>query len=316
MSNKTTNRTWDMQLSNLVMFCMKNKRFVRVDSPADKEEKLLADWLTVQIGEFNRGELDSYRVTRLNDFSPDILNCTSGDMYKTVTNQIKHTYISSINPAMNHSELSDEQLLALKKLGITSDIEALNSIAWATLALSEFKDIEVSKKDKEYAIQILKAIGVINEDNRIVIRNKLARNLASRLDTTFDMNSLYFVFALMGPEGAWRIIFNGSKQEQMCARIREVLLKTCNKEELEVIATRYYKFKSLDDTASLAGITKDDVKAIERQVINKMGTVENKEYIINNMITEKNGEKVNAGVLTNFEISATYNKIKGAILGQ
>lgn len=312
---KNDNRTWDINFYKFVLFCMRNQRFVRIDNPVDAEEKELSDWITVQLGEHKRGNLNKYRVDRLNGFSNDILNCKSTDMYKTVTDQIKRTYVSAISPAMQHSGITDKQMIQLRKLGINSDIEAQNSIAWATLVLSGLDDVEINKEDKVQALNILKAIGIVTEDNRIMIRSKLARNLASRLDTTFEANSLYLIFAILGPESAWRVIFNGSKQEQMCARVRELIIKHCDSTELNVIATRYYGFKSIDEVAGLTGKTSDEVKSLERQALTKINTIENKEYIINNILTESNGNKADAGMLTNFEIATTHAKIKAAIKG-
>lgn len=310
---KNDNRVWDINFYNFVLFCMKNQRFVQIDNPTDQEEKRLSDWITVQIGEHKRGNLNKYKTDRLNGFSPDILNCKTSDMYKAVTEQIKRAYVSTISPAMQHSGITDKQMIQLHRIGIDSDIEASNSIAWATLVLSSPDDIEVNKEDKLRALNILKAIGIVSEDNRIIIRSKLARNLAARLDTTFEANSLYLIFAILGPESAWRVIFNGSKQEQMCARIRELVIKHCDSTELQVIATRYYSFKSIDDVARLLGKETKEIKDLEKQAINKINTVACKEYVINNMLTEANGSKVDAGMLTNFEIATTHAKIKSAI---
>ncbi len=309
---KVDNRAWDLKLSNLVMFCIHNKRFVGSSDSASAEEKKLYNWVRTQIGAYNRGTLSQYRIDRLNGFCPAILNSEGRDMAKAVTEQIKATYINSISPAMANSGMSPEKLKQMKHLEITSDSEALATLAWATIVISNYEDLDVTEDDRNKAIEILNAAEIIDDKHKISVRSKFARNLVIKLDTTFDVHSLYLLLAILGPDAAWRVVFNGTKQEQMCARIRELTVTSLDEKEMHLICTRYYNFKSLDDVATIFKKSKEEIKAIETSALNKLRTQDSKAYIINN-IRELNGEKVSGGILTNFEMANTQAKIKSAI---
>ena len=309
---KVDNRLWDLRLSELVMFCVRNKRFVGASDSASPEEKKMYNWVRTQIGAYKRGTLSEYRINRLNGFCPVILSNDSKDMGKIVTEQIKATYISSISPAMSNSGMSEEKLKSIRELDITNDSEATAALAWATVVISGYEDLDVTDEDKERAVKILNAADIMDEHNKLTVKSKFARNLAARLDSTFDVHSLYLLLAILGPDAAWRVIFNSTKQEQMCARIRECVINNLNHQEAEMIATRFYDFKSLDDVAQLFKKDKAEIKSIETSALQKLRTGDTKDYIINNM-RESNGEKVNGGILTNFEMATTQTKIKGMI---
>lgn len=309
---KVDNRQWDLRLSELIMFCIHNKRFVKSGSNTSPEEKKLYNWIHTQIGEYRRGTLSQYRIDRINGFSTAILSNDGHDIGRIVTEQIQTTYITSISPAMANSGMSAEKLKNINELDITTDSEALAALAWATVVISGYDDLDVSESDKEKAIHILNAAEIMDDHNKITVKSKFARNLAIRLDTTFDVNSLYLLLAILGPEAAWRVIFNSTKQEQMCARIRELVVTVLNQNEAELVATRFYSFKSLDDVAVILRIEKSKAKELEASALQKLRDPERKTYIINN-IRELNGETVSGGVLTNFEMANAQAKIKSLI---
>lgn len=309
---KTDNRLWDLRLSELIMFCIHNKRYVGASDSASDEEKKLYNWVRAQIGAYRRGTLSQYRIDRLNGFCPAILNDDSKDANKMINEQIKSTYTSSISPVLSNSGMSTEKLKSIRELDINSDSEATAALAWATVVISGYDDLNISDEDKQHAIKILNAADIMNEQHKITVKSKFARNLAVRLDSTFEINSLYLLLAILGPDAAWRVVFNSTKQEQMCARIRECVMNKLNDVEIDLIATRFYGFKSLDDVAKIFKKDKSEVKEIEASALKKLKEPDVKEYIINN-IRELNGQKVSGGILTNFEKETTQTKLKSRV---
>lgn len=311
---KSDNRLWDLRLSELIMFCIHNKRFVGASESASDEEKRLYNWVRTQIGAYKRGTLSQYRIDRLNGFCAAILNDDSKDANRAVTEQIRATYTSAISPVLSNSGMSTEKLKSIRELDINSDSEATAALAWATVVISGYDDLKITDADKQKAVKILNAADIMNEQHKITVKSRFARNLAVRLDSTFEINSLYLLLAILGPDAAWRVVFNSTKQEQMCARIRECVMSKLTDAELDLIATRFYGFKSLDDTATILRKSKDDAKELEASALKKLRDPSVKEYIINN-IRELNGEKVSGGILTNFEKETTQTKLKARIKG-